>query len=340
MNPPDRARAYLARVPAAIAGSGGHNATFHAACVLVNGFGLPSAEALPLLMEWNAGCQPPWSEAELRHKLASAEKAHHAKPRGHLLADSDRPLPYTPPRSAPPAEAAPRPLPARTGFGLGTAEQIRRLATLRPYHREGLEWAHERGVLVFGSWHGFECHGLTDASGRVLELRRLDGELFPSVPSKNLSERKTHAVYGSQKAWPLGITEAQDFTAIALVEGFPDFLTAHYVALWEQASQPDRRDARCAPVGMLSASPAIHAEALPLFKGKAVRIFPHAEGAGLKGAAKWQVQLFEAGAARVDLFDFSAYRKADGSCVNDLWEFVHQLHPDDQLNPATWRILP
>lgn len=340
MNQPDRARAYLARVPVAIAGSGGHNATFHAACVLANGFGLPSAEALPLLMEWNAGCQPPWSEAELRHKLASAEKAHHAKPRGYLLAVSDRALPYTPPRPAPPAEPIPRPLPDRTGFGPGTKAQIERLANARPYHRQGLEWAHERGVLVFGSWHGFECHGLTDTSGRILELRRMDGELFPAVPGTSLGARKSHAVKGSQKAWPLGILEARDFAAIALVEGLPDFLTAHYVALWEQASHHAKRDARCVPVAMLSSSPEIHADALPLFKGKAVRIFAHAEGAGLKGAAKWQAQLQAADAARVDVFDFSAYRKACGTPVNDLWEFTHQLHPDDQANPVIWRILP
>ena len=43
----------------------------------------------------------------------------------------------------------------------------------------------------------------------------------------------------------------------------------------------------------------------------------------------------EAGAARVDVFDFSAYPKADGSRVNDLWEFVHRLHPDDRMNLAT-----
>ena len=177
----DRARAYLAHVPPAISGQGGHTATFKAACALVNGFGLPPAEALPLLMEWNAGCQPPWHEAELRHKLASAERAPHGKPRGHLLADGKRVPAYCPPRPAPPAEPTPRPLPDRTGFGSGTPEQVRRLATLRPYHREGLEWAHERGVLVFGSWHGFECHGLTDASGRIVELRRMDGELFPAV---------------------------------------------------------------------------------------------------------------------------------------------------------------
>ncbi|MBI3414226.1 MAG: hypothetical protein HY043_02720 [Verrucomicrobia bacterium] len=340
LQPIERARAYVARIPGAIAGSGGHDATFHAACILVNGFALTPADALPLLVAWNQTCQPPWSEAELRHKLTSADKARHAKPRGHLLEDSERAPIFRTAKFAPTPAPVARPLPDRSGFGPGTAEQIQRLAKMRPYHCEGLEWASERGLLVFGSWRGFDCHGVTDASGRVLELRRMDGEPFPAVPGTSLVERKSHSVKGSQKQWPLGIAEAQNFASIALMEGLPDFLAAHYVALWEQASHHAKRDARCVPVAMLSSSPEIHADALTLFRGKHVRIFAHAEGAGLKGAARWLTQLQSADAARVDVFDFSAYRKTDGSRVNDLWEFVHGLHPDDQRNPVTWRLLP
>ena len=340
MTPHDRARNYLAAIPPAVSGQNGHAATFAVACKLVHGFDLSPTEALPIMLDWNAGCQPRWGEADLKHKLADAAKAtsHHA--RGYLLGESERseakPVSFRPPTPA----SEPRPLPDRTGFGPGTKAQLERLAAARPYHREGLAWAQERGLLVFGGWCGFDCYGLMDASGRILELRRLDGEAFPAVSGTALGERKSHAVKGSQKAWPLGILEARDFPAIALVEGLPDFLTAHYVSLWEQASHHSKRDARCAPVAMLSASPAIHPDALTHFKGKLVRIFAHAEGAGLKGAAKWQAQLQTAGAARVDVFDFSAYRKADGSPVNDLWEFVHQLHPDDRTNPVTWRMLP
>lgn len=341
MSPLERARAYLAATPPAIAGQRGHASTFGVACKLVHGFDLSPSNALPLLLDWNAGCQPPWSEAELRHKLADADKVQSRHGRGYLLNQSEprtaRPTSFRPP--ATPA-SEPRPLPDRTGFGPGTREQIQRLADARPYHREGLEWANERGVLVFGVWRGFDCYGLTDASGRVLELRRMDCESFPAVPGTALGERKSHAIRGSQKAWPLGVLEARDFPAVALVEGTPDFLDAHYIALWEQASHYSKRDARCAPVVMLSASPAIHPDALPHFKGKTVRLFPHTEGAGLLGAAKWQAQLVEAGAARVDVFDLSGYRQADGSPVNDVWEFVHQLHADDQANPVTWRILP
>ena len=65
----ERAASYLRRVPAAISGQGGHNRTFHAACVLIKGFALSIDEARPLLREWNERRTPPWSEAELEHKL-------------------------------------------------------------------------------------------------------------------------------------------------------------------------------------------------------------------------------------------------------------------------------
>lgn len=336
----DRVRRYLAKVPGAVSGACGHNTTFKVACALVNGFALPPAEAMPLLLDWNAACQPPWSEADLRHKLADAERAPHAKPRGHLLASGERPASFKPPQSASPVEPVSRPLPDRTGFGPGDVAKLWRLAKDRPYHFEGLQWARERGVLVFGSQFGRDCYGVTDGSGRVLEVRRMDGELFAAVIGTALEERKSHAVKGSQKVWPVGLSEALEFPSISLHEGIPDFLAAHYVVLWEQASNPKQRNVRCAPVAMLSSSPAICAEALPLFADKHVRIFAHSESAGLNGAAKWREQLLSAGAGSVDLFDFSAYRKRDGNRVNDLWEFTHDLHPDDQANPATWRIMP
>jgi len=78
-----RAREYLAKIPPAVAGNHGHDQTFHAACVLAQGFALSVEEAMPLLEEYNQKCQPPWSEEELLHKLADAAKKEGA--RGHLL---------------------------------------------------------------------------------------------------------------------------------------------------------------------------------------------------------------------------------------------------------------
>jgi RecA-family ATPase len=88
----DRARAYVAKMDAAVSGSGGHDATFQVACALVWGFDLPEHDARALLAEYNARCSPPWSERELEHKLQSAMNAKHEKPRGHLRGEkiSDR----------------------------------------------------------------------------------------------------------------------------------------------------------------------------------------------------------------------------------------------------------
>jgi len=62
----------VAKVPPAISGNRGHNATFLLACKLVRGFMLPDEAALRLLRQWNATCQPPWSEAELKRKIHEA----------------------------------------------------------------------------------------------------------------------------------------------------------------------------------------------------------------------------------------------------------------------------
>lgn len=69
-----RARAYIAKEPPAISGQHGHDRTFHVACVLVKDFGLAQDLAYQAIQEWNRTCVPPWSEKELRHKLADAAR--------------------------------------------------------------------------------------------------------------------------------------------------------------------------------------------------------------------------------------------------------------------------
>lgn len=70
----ERARKYIAKLPPAVAGEGGHNACFRAACVLAIDFGLSESAVIGLLREFNQTCQPPWSERELMHKVQSAFK--------------------------------------------------------------------------------------------------------------------------------------------------------------------------------------------------------------------------------------------------------------------------
>ena len=68
----DRARAYLAKIPPAVSGQGGHNQTFTAACALVSKLELSQGDAWRLLEEYNSRCLPPWSERELAHKFNDA----------------------------------------------------------------------------------------------------------------------------------------------------------------------------------------------------------------------------------------------------------------------------
>lgn len=79
-----RARQYLASVPPAIAGQHGDVHTFRVCCRLVRGFALDADQALHVVSEWNARCDPPWSPAELLEKLHRAAR-YGREPVGGLL---------------------------------------------------------------------------------------------------------------------------------------------------------------------------------------------------------------------------------------------------------------
>lgn len=71
----ERARKYVEKMDAAVSGEGGHNKTYAVACVLVKGFELSTAQALDILKDYNARCDPPWTEHELQHKIDDASRA-------------------------------------------------------------------------------------------------------------------------------------------------------------------------------------------------------------------------------------------------------------------------
>src|SRR5690606_14971413 len=84
----DRARSYLARMPGAISGAGGHSTTFAAAVAMTRGFGLSEEDAYRLLAEMhNPLCAPQWTELELRRKVKSAASSNKV-PMGYLLSGS------------------------------------------------------------------------------------------------------------------------------------------------------------------------------------------------------------------------------------------------------------
>ena len=84
----DCARRYLAAIPSAVSGEGGHPKTFLAAQHLVRGFELSDQNAFDLLAEWNRACEPPWTDDELRHKIQSARTDGNTVAIGEHLRDS------------------------------------------------------------------------------------------------------------------------------------------------------------------------------------------------------------------------------------------------------------
>jgi hypothetical protein len=85
----DRARRYIATIPPAVEGNHGDAATFRVCCRLVRGFALGDDEALSVLASWNGACLPPWSEEELRAKLAGARR-YGREPVGGLIESATR----------------------------------------------------------------------------------------------------------------------------------------------------------------------------------------------------------------------------------------------------------
>ena len=107
-----RARAYIAAMPPAISGQHGHDATFAVAKKLIHDFGMSETEAWPIFVDYNARCQPPWNEDELRHKLEGAGNlTRQKKPRGHLRGEIAKSMP--PVGQAVPWTKTPAPLPKR-----------------------------------------------------------------------------------------------------------------------------------------------------------------------------------------------------------------------------------
>ena len=83
-SPVERARAFLQRVDSAVSGQRGDLLTFRVCCRIVRGFDLSDDEAVSVLSEWNARCEPPWSEHELRQKITNARR-YGREPQGGLL---------------------------------------------------------------------------------------------------------------------------------------------------------------------------------------------------------------------------------------------------------------
>jgi hypothetical protein len=218
---------------------------------------------------------------------------------------------------ATPIIRAPRPVQIRERIRpvlrVPTPEEVNQIGRLRSIDPDALQIAAGRGLLhTCTSVQYGECFVVTDKTGRNDRVRRLDGK-----PIK--LGIKAICTPGSEAAWPIGITEAEDFEAVALTEGEGDCLAAFGFIHSYGADH-------VAPVCMGGASVSISPEAIEMFAGKRVRIFVQADRAGEDAWKKWTAQLHKV-AAKVDGFDFANYCQSDESIVTDLNDLI-RIHPD------------
>jgi hypothetical protein len=90
---------------------------------------------------------------------------------------------------------------------------------------------------------------------------------------------------------------------------------------------------------MLGGCARIHADALPMFAGKRVRIFQHVDDTGENAANRWTEQLAEA-RADVDAFSLAGLRRTDGAPVKDLCDLA-AIHADDfEDHRCLWNLFP
>ena len=95
-----RAQKHIDTLEPAVSGSGGHAATFRACRILVNDYNLSLEEAWPILLSFNARCEPPWNEKELRRKLEDAAR----RPKGNYGTDKSQGRKKPEPATLPPSK--------------------------------------------------------------------------------------------------------------------------------------------------------------------------------------------------------------------------------------------
>jgi hypothetical protein len=199
----------------------------------------------------------------------------------------------------------------------GTASEFAALSAVRGISEAGLRLAAERGFLRFGEALGFVCWCVVDSRGQLAELRRLDGLPFPAVGA--LAERKAHCI-GRGKAWPVGIMEAQAFKKVCIVEGSPDLLACHDIALVEGKAEG------VACVAMLGGANRMAPEAVAMLAGREVWLYPHADEAGQRTGEEWANGLAMAGVGEVFTFDLGGMVRRDGKPGKDLNDYIHIAH--------------
>ena len=298
----ERARRYIGSLPPAVAGAGGHAATFAAAVALVRGFNLPDHVALDELRLWNmTHADPPWNDADLRHKIRSAAQSD--KPAGYLLSGA-----YAAPGSTSLSDdEVRRKAEARKSWPVFrplSDTTLAEIAALRRLPVEAVAIANNAGLLAGAMIDGYRCFLIHE--GTFAQARRLDGGTL-SVAS---GESKAKNLFGSQ-----GV-----YIGCALLGAGPVLLVEGCVGLLEGIAAALIVDADAQGWTVVAATSASSRFTgtpwLARLRNRRVRILPDRDIAGLRAAGIWTAELSVVGAV-VDAVTLPADHKDLGDIVAD-----------------------
>lgn len=287
----ERASAYLAKMPPAISGQGGHAAAFAVAVALTRGFNLSVEAAMPIFQEWNATCEPHWTDRELLHKLNSANAESEKQP-GYLLNDGE-PLSFRLPSPRPASAAAAesegerkaRERKAWPAFEQMTRAELESVAALRNLPFDALDIAHKAGLLRRAHYDKHECFIMAERD--FAQARRFDGEPFTKHDGTKI---KAKNLKGCEGAF-IGARLFGQTPPILLVEGCAGLLEGIAAIL-----MAERTDWTCLAAISAVSRFARAPELLAKLKGRRIHILADSDSAGMEAAALWCAELQAVGA--------------------------------------------
>ena len=213
----------------------------------------------------------------------------------------------SPSAPSPPTIQRPRQKPRMPIFDEGSPAEHHALAKLRNLCPEAIALAVKRGILRFFNSREGRAWVVTDPDRWAAQARRLDGVVWQRISG----QPKAWTLPGSRASWPVGFKDAIRRKRLALCEGGPDAIAAFHFASLSNCAR------NVGVVCILGAGCSIPKECLSFFASLPIRIFVHADRAGLGAAKGWAKQLAGAG-ARVTGFSFDGLARSDGQPVEDL----------------------
>lgn len=284
MNLPERALRYLEVMPPSVQGKAGSLSLFNACCALRRGFDLDFDTAWPILLAWNARhCLPPWSEPELRRKLAEAAKSR--RPNGYLLQPAAGSRPADRARGDPPGQGRPlakswppfRPL---------TPAEVQTIAALRQVPAAAVCGLVRHGFLWAASVDCQDCYLIREAD--FVQARPLDGSSFAGPGGTRLKAKNLPGSRGAflGQSW-LGGPEVR----VLIVEGAVALLEAFVAQEWVDPPSSWTVLAATSASSRFARDPGL----LRRLAGRKIRLLPDADAAGLQAAASWAAELDLAG---------------------------------------------